>query len=405
MSSSTPFLVIERMTSLEEYFLALQEELPVRKSVETVVITICRALTLMAQAGASRISTGDWKLSNLGFRKEEPNRLRLLDFSGNRLDESLPAYACVRKGLGVFSAIYYLYWSAEKAPIDIRRSVFFFFFFANLQQFLGQTWWRKGKFATEESGVPTASNVVDLEKFLLNKTTTLGADQTPIVASTASFSELQPRPSQELSKDDLYEWLLSQNINPGEGTWISHLCSQEAAFTIPKAMKGRGLRERVRNWLMTLDEFEVYQDEKHEWSFKALHKEVKGPPRKRRRRTLQPGREKNAIDASGTQAAQSSPSEKEPAHGEGELEPPIQEKVVEESVEPPMVERGAEEEPTPENLDGWLFDARLDEARVDIHKTIEAMRTCDEYSAEMHELWQRLQSVEHAHFTMARMRA
>ena len=95
-------LAIERMTSLEEYFLALQEELPVRKSVETVVITICRALKLMAQAGASKISTGDWKLSNLGFRKEEPVRLRLLDFSGNHLDESLPAYACVRKAWASF---------------------------------------------------------------------------------------------------------------------------------------------------------------------------------------------------------------------------------------------------------------------------------------------------------------
>ena len=131
----------------------------------------------------------------------------------------------------------------------------------------------------------------------------LDADQTPIVASTASFSELQPRPSQELSKDDLYEWLLSQNIKPGEGTWISHLCSQETAFTIPDEMKGKGLRERVRKWLITLDEVEVYRDEKHEWSFKAWPK-VKGPPRKRRRRTLQTlqGRKKNAIVASGAQA-------------------------------------------------------------------------------------------------------
>jgi hypothetical protein len=95
-------LAIERMTSLEAYFLALQEELPVRKSVETVVITICRASTLMAQAGASRISTGGWKLSKLGFRKEEPNRLRLLVFSGNLVDESLPAYACGRKAWASF---------------------------------------------------------------------------------------------------------------------------------------------------------------------------------------------------------------------------------------------------------------------------------------------------------------
>ncbi len=251
-------LVIERMTSLEECFLALQEELPVRKSVETVVITICRALTLMAQAGASRISTGDWKLSNLGYRKEEPNRLRLLDFSGNRLDESLPAYACVKKAWASFLQSIICLGPRNKPP---RYQEEWLSFFANLQEFLGQIWWRKGKFTTEESGVPTASNVADLRKLLLSKTATMGADQTPIVASTASFSGLQPRPSQELSKDDLYEWLLSQNINPGEGTWIRHLCSEGAAFAIPKAMKGIGLRDRVRNWLMTLDGFKVYQDE------------------------------------------------------------------------------------------------------------------------------------------------
>ena len=65
--------------------------------------------------------------------------------------------------------------------------------------------------------------------------------------------------------------------------------------------------------------------------------------------------------------------------------------------------RVRQEEPTPENLNGWLFDTRLDEARVGIHKTMEAMRKCEEYSADMQELWQRLQSVEHAHSTMARM--
>jgi hypothetical protein len=140
---------------LEAYFLALQEELPVRKSVETVVITICRALTLMAQAGASRISTGDWKLSNLGFRKEEPVRLRLLDFSGNHLDESLPAYACVRKAWASFLQSIICIGPRKKPP---RHQKEWSLFFANLQQYLGQTWWRKGKFATEESGVPTASN-------------------------------------------------------------------------------------------------------------------------------------------------------------------------------------------------------------------------------------------------------
>ena len=107
-------LVMERMITLEEFFLALQEELPVRMSFDTVVLCICHALTLMAQAAAAGLNTGDWTLANLGCRgggsesfwELEDIQVRLLDFTDIHRQQSRSWRLCVqlhRKSLDVFS--------------------------------------------------------------------------------------------------------------------------------------------------------------------------------------------------------------------------------------------------------------------------------------------------------------
>jgi hypothetical protein len=73
------------------------------------------------------------------------------------------------------------------------------------------------------------------------------------------------------SEEALFAWLLSQQISPGDGTWVSHLCSPNEGFLIPESMGGKGVQDRMRRWLSTLDGVEVYQDNtlQREWSFRA----------------------------------------------------------------------------------------------------------------------------------------
>jgi hypothetical protein len=261
-------LVMERMITLEEYFLSLQEEMPVRYSFESVVLAVCHALKLMAQAAAAGLNTGDWTLANLGFRGGGAGEVRLLDFSDNRLDPGVSAYACVKRAWSSFLQSLICLGSLKAPPRHQKEWSPIFTF---LQQYLGRVWWPKGYFAFDRSGVPTVTSVVDLETYLLESGMPT-FDEPLIGASAPSAFAVQTTSSEEApSKDALFEWLRSQGIPPGEGVWISHLCSPNEGFPIPGSMKGKGVKDRMLKWLNTLDGVEVYRDDtpQQEWSFKA----------------------------------------------------------------------------------------------------------------------------------------
>lgn len=277
-------LAVERLVTIEEYFLSLQDVPPERRSFESVVVAICEVLKLLARAAVSKVSTGDWKLANLGIRMEDGVAVRLLDFACNQQSVTEAAYSCVKKAWSSFLESVVCLGSLRRPPQYQKE---WSPIFTRLQVYLGKTWWPKGPFPKGSSGVPSAGDVSDLQETLLG----LSCQDLPTVPVLAEIAHLAheaqaasapgaedpppPPPPGQPDKDALFAWLHAQGIAPGEGTWISHLCSPGAtpAFPIPAPMAGSGVEKRVRQWLETLaDVVEVYQDatcDARPWSFKA----------------------------------------------------------------------------------------------------------------------------------------
>ena len=194
-------LVMERMFTLEEFFLVLQEELPVRMSFDTVVLCICHALTLMAQAAAAGLNTGDWTLANLGFRSGGSDtflelnniQVRLLDFKGielrlvnlNSPDPGADRYSCIQGAWGSFlKSLLCLGPLKGKKPQHGRE---WSPIFSWLVSYLGCVWWQDGPFKAWNllvpgtPGVPSVDCIASLKSFLL-------ASATPTVTDVSTTS-------------------------------------------------------------------------------------------------------------------------------------------------------------------------------------------------------------------------
>jgi hypothetical protein len=194
-------LVMERMNTMEDFFLALQADIPGRLSYELVVLCICHALTLMAKTAAKGLKTGDWTLANLGFRSGGSDtflelnniQVRLLDFKGielrlvnlNSPDPGADRYSCIQRAWGSFlKSLLCLGPLKGKKPQHGRE---WSPIFSWLVSYLGCVWWQDGPFKAWNllvpgtPGVPSVDCIASLKSFLL-------ASATPTVTDVSTTS-------------------------------------------------------------------------------------------------------------------------------------------------------------------------------------------------------------------------
>jgi hypothetical protein len=223
-------LVMERMSTLEEFFLALQEDIPGRLSYELVVLCICHALTLMVKTAAMGLKTGDWTLANLGFRSGGSDtflelnniQVRLLDFKGielrlvnlNSPDPGADRYSCIQGAWGSFlKSLLCLGPLKGNQPQHGRE---WSPIFSWLQSYLGCVWWQNGPFkpwnplVPGTPGVPSVDCVATLQVYLL-----ASAMPTVIDVSTTSALAVVVTPSSDYSyprKDMVMEPLAKKAV-------------------------------------------------------------------------------------------------------------------------------------------------------------------------------------------------
>ena len=213
-------LVMERMDTVQEVVLKLQNACPDRSGFVFLTSIVCSVFGLMVRVGDARVSTSDWKLDNLGVRNVHGEiEIKLLDFPASGAN-SVSEYQCVKDARDSFVKSLFCFGPVDKPPAHQTE-------WENALvaiQYQVAQWWPKGWFQQSNAGIPTQSAVADLEVKLLalHLHDVPGVLASPAAAAAADQTTGDPTPSADSLPVDQVSSNVDQTLSAKEDSPGDH---------------------------------------------------------------------------------------------------------------------------------------------------------------------------------------